>query len=253
MKIEDVKHNHKLTDLLKVGLFACLMFAPIASVAIRSAYVVVNKNAYQSYSEVVETTTTQLNDGDSFNNGMLYTFTWNGLTTGATSNRIYVLNGNTNLVDTYFSGETWTVDYFNPSYEGVRTRLIVYDTNGTQHNAFNWQDTSNQFWAYTKDTSNVLATNSMFNVYSNTYITSKLDNVFEYSVSQLEQSQLFGWTQNTAVFTGVQTMTNNLGINSLAIPILLTYWFLLTVIYVIVDIVLKLFTVLTHMIGKKTT
>ena len=173
-------------------IYGILLLMPFLSILARSAYVVVNKNAYQSYSEVVETTTTQLTDGDSFNDGMLYTFAWNGQMTGATNNKIDVLDGKTNIVDLFFTGETWKVDYFNPSYETTRTRLIVYDTNGSQHNAFMWQDVSNTFYAYTKSTSATLQSNSLFSVYSNTYTTSKLDNVFEYSVSQFIEDNNFG-------------------------------------------------------------
>ena len=253
MKISEIKHNHSLTDLLKILLFSILMLAPFCSVAVRSLYVICNKNAYQSYSEVVETTTTQLNDGESFNTGIMYTFSWNGLLSGATNNKIDVLDGNTNLVETYFPNETWKVDYFNPTYETMRTRLIVFDTNGTQHNAFMWQETSVSFWAYVKDTSATLKSNSTFNVYSNTYITSKLDNVFEYSVSKLADDQLFNWTQQTAIYSGIEAMTTQLGVTGQTIPVILTYWALLTIIYVIIDIILKCFTVLTHMLGSKKT
>lgn len=181
-------------------ILAVLMALPLCSILSRVIYVQSNKNAYQSYSEVVETTTTQLSDGDSFNDGMMYTFAWNGQMTGATNNKIDVLDGKTNIVDLFFAGETWKVDYFNPTYETTRTRLIVYDTNGNQHNAFMWQEVSNTFYAYTKATSSTLKSNSLFNVYSNTYITSKLDNVFEYSVSQFVEDNNFGKVDLTSWF-----------------------------------------------------
>lgn len=252
MKLNDIKHNHSLTDLLKVLLFSLIMLLPFLDVGTRCAYVIANKNAYQSYSEVVETTTTQLSDGDSFNDGMMYTFAWNGQMTGATNNKIDVLDGKTNIVDLFFAGETWKVDYFNPSYETTRTRLIVYDTNGNQHNAFMWQEVSNTFYAYTKATSSTLKSNSSFNVYINTYITSKLDNVFEYSVNKLESSPLYNWTTETAIYSGVSTMTTQLGIQGNIIPIILCYWLFITIIYILIDIVIKLFTILTHALGSKT-
>ena len=84
------------------------------------------------------------------------------------------------------------------------------------------------------------------------YTTDKLDNAFYYGVEKMTQSDLFNWTQNTAIYTGVKTMTDNLEIQTPAIAILITYWFILTVIYVIIDIVLKGFTTITHMImGNK--
>ena len=64
----------------------------------------------------------------------------------------------------------------------------------------------------------------------------------------MTESDLFNWTENTALYTGIKGMTDNLEIGTPAIAILITYWFILTVIYVIIDIVLKGFTTITHMI-----
>ena len=66
----------------------------------------------------------------------------------------------------------------------------------------------------------------------------------------MTKSELFNWTQNTAVYTGIKAMTDNLQIQTNAIAILLTYWFILTIIYIIVDIVLKLFTTMTHLLVR---
>ena len=48
MKLKELKHNHSLTDLLKVLIFSILMITPLLSVATRCLYVICNKNAYQS-------------------------------------------------------------------------------------------------------------------------------------------------------------------------------------------------------------
>ena len=92
---------------------------------------------------------------------------------------------------------------------------------------------------------------SMFS-YKDTKSYNYIDNVFEYSFNKLANDNLFNWTENTAVYTGVKAMTDNLQINITVIPMIITYWFLLTVIYVLIDLVIKAFTVLTHMIIKKT-
>ena len=86
------------------------------------------------------------------------------------------------------------------------------------------------------------------------FLTEKdtLDNAFYYGVEKMTESDLFNWTQNTTLYNGIKTMTDNLEIQTPAIAILLTYWFILTIIYVIIDIVLKGFTTLTHLImGNK--
>ena len=51
MKIKDEKqkHNHKLTDLLKVCIFGLLMIAPLLASVSQMLYVTLNKNAKDSY------------------------------------------------------------------------------------------------------------------------------------------------------------------------------------------------------------
>ena len=82
--------------------------------------------------------------------------------------------------------------------------------------------------------------------------TLTLDNAFEYSVNKLAESPILSWTQQTAIYTGVNTMTTQLGVSTPTIAMLIVYWFLLTIIYIIIDIIIKLFTWLTHMVGSKS-
>ena len=91
-----------------------------------------------------------------------------------------------------------------------------------------------------------------FKNYAIVYTEQKLDNVFEYSLSKLESSELYNWTMQTAIYTGVSTMTTQLGITGNIIPIIVCYWFFMTIIYIIIDIILNLFKILTHMFNKKT-
>lgn len=252
MKIADVKHNHSLTDLLKILLFTILMLAPVGMVASRCLYVIANKNAYQSYSEVETSTTSIKNDGDALNVGLQYTFAYTTGYTNTGDNTYYVQNGKSNIRDLYFENETWTIDRVELYTNNNQTRLIAYDTNNQSHNKFNWQETSPNFYIILGQARNMPTGTRYYNVYQISYTYSKLDNVFEYSISQLEESNLFNWTKNTAIFSGIDAMNSQLSINSPAISIILTYWLILTCIYVIIDIVLKLFTILTHAIGRKT-
>ena len=46
------KHNHKLTDLLKVLIFATIMLAPFIAVMVECLYMIINKNAPTNYTGV---------------------------------------------------------------------------------------------------------------------------------------------------------------------------------------------------------
>ena len=122
------EHNHKLTDLLKVFIFSIIMLAPLIAVATKCAYVICNRNAFESYTS----------------------------------------------------------------------------TAGT------------------------------------------LDNVFYYAVAQLQTESLFNWCTNTGIYTTINAMNTGLGITDATISLLLTYWALLTALYVVFDIIIVLFTKITH-------
>ena len=75
--------------------------------------------------------------------------------------------------------------------------------------------------------------------------------VFYNAVANLGNKPIFSWTTDTAIYTAISGMTTGLemgtGANTLAL--LLTYWALNTAIYIIFDIVIVLFTKLTHLLN----
>lgn len=252
MKLNDLKHNHSLTDLLKVLIFSILMLVPFLSVATRSLYVICNKNAKDSYSQAnLINQQSKITTKIDIPNGTVLTYIKDRQVNGysamfpftATTLDLQSIFGDVNITQlgTYSNGNNnYIVGIPNNVYENrllimnnnIQSFAFTYDANGTAY-----QD-------------NVYTSN--FSLYMTTYKKLNLDNVFEYSIDQLAQSQYYNWTTNTAVFTGVSTMTTQLGITGQTIPILLTYWFMLTIIYVVIDIILKIFTLLTHMLGNKT-
>ena len=227
MKISELKHNHSLTDLLKVILFSIVMLLPFFNVLTRSLYVICNKNAYQSYSETNVQKIEQIDNAQSYAD----TFTYNVKpldTSHSTSGKQYysyisIDNVNSNAVSfSIYSNQT-------------NAHLIMFwDSNDVEVQRFTWGASENNAFEefyFTKTSGN-----DLFN-YANVFLiyetTDKLDNVFEYSVSKLEQSQLYNWTTQTAIYTGVSTMTTQLGITGNIIPIIVCYWFFMTIIYII--------------------
>lgn len=249
MKINDVKHNHSLTDLLKVLLFALLMLAPIGSVATRCLYVVCNKNAYQSYSETSTMTTTLISENAQSivgNNYMINLIEGSGY-----SSNIYV---NSSTIDyDYIAGTELSYDVVGFRFYPNNTHFRLIDSNNLTYN-YELNDEKRNYLngqTFNWKSGNLVETNSPVRFYMVSYTSGKLDNVFEYSVTKVANDQIFSWTQNTPVYTGINAMCTQLGITGQAIPIILSYWLILTCIYVVIDILLKLFTLLTHLIANR--
>lgn len=234
MKLKEIKHNHTLTDILKVFIFALIMLAPIAMIGTKCLYVICNKNAYQSYSQ-----TKTLTNIEQFEYMQYYQYDSNNNLYGfENSYTLYIndinINQNSSYTQLHYDNGTIYYDYDDDSY----TITFGNETENEPNVIFTFK--YNTKIGIVEDYTQYKKIN-----------TNYLDNVFEYSVSQLEQSPLFNWTQNTAIYTGVETMNSQLGINNQAINILLVYWFLMIVIYIIIDIILKVYTILTHMITRR--
>lgn len=260
MKLEQVAHKHTLTGILKVLLFALLMLAPIFSVASRCLYVICNKNAYQSYSgqNVEDTTYTRTDINNLKVNDLVYYNSNGQAQIQRVGTDLYITASNITLNDISYNNADTIQFYAYPSTPNSNTLYIVIkEGNSTliSRDVMSGDYTCTfNFLSYNSNAVNQNYIDGMKNFYVITYnANSKLDNVFTYSVNEMENDQLFNWTQNTAIYTGINTMTTGIGITQEAIPILLTYWFLLTVIYVIVDIIINTFTLLTHFIQKKTS
>lgn len=249
MKIQEIKHNHSLTDLLKVALFSMLMLAPALSVASRCLYVIANKNAYQSYSDSYVETTQVISNTSQFVEGQSIIATYKAKENESTTYGAYIHYDSISIDWTDYGFQENTYNQFRLFNSGL---IQLRDTNNTQYSMNNvWGNTLKTFTFIYNSMEAGSNLNGNVDYTALFYQQSKLDNVFEYSVSKLEDSQMFNWTTNTAIYTGVQAMCSQLGITTPVIAEILVYWFLLTVIYVIIDIILKTFTVITHMLGSK--
>lgn len=255
MKLKELKHDHSLTELLKVLIFSILMLLPFFAVGTTSLYVICNKNAYQSYSNsnLVERTSLIASTGN--------------LVQGKQYDAKLDLTIGYNNSSRYRYSEIsldWT-QYGAPSGHNVDS-FSIYNSNHTEYYVYLYENDTQvyTFWNGTTQLGRDLTFsmipsqditqngNQCLVWTTNVFQQQKLDNVFYYSFNKLQESDLFNWTQNTAIYTGVKAMTDNLEITTPVIAILIVYWFILTIIYVIIDIVLKCFTTLTHMLSQKS-
>ena len=299
-KLPKVKHDHKFTDLLKVGIFSIVMLAPVGAIGVTCAYVVCNKNAYQSYSGTAERQEIQaqpLYPTNEFTNqnemiiNNYYYFSLDYTINGTQQSKTAFINGDTGtnifrIVNIYTKSNfeanpinlknycNGYIDYFDFNTDIQLDANFVNLLNGDSdtdqifdislNNTYKLYTEFNVSFIFQYLSDNDTFTNDFLSYceplpdeYQNYTITttnveeSTLDNVFYYAVDQMQQSPLFNWTTNTAIFTGVEGMTSGMGINTQAIAILLTYWLICTAIYIIIDIVVKGFTWLTHLIGER--
>ena len=257
MKLEKLDHKHALTSWLKVILFALLMLAPMFSIAVRCLYVVSNKNAKDSYSgKDTQYTQTIINNKNELIINNVYHFDSSVSFTNTTqeNSRLIGIADLSNIYSTNTQLHTYLpqASFINFYYSSTNKQLYLYDENESVLYSSNITNNITQFDFRLTTFNESGLTNTSFLSILDFQNNSPLDNAFEYSISKIADSQYYNWTQNTAIYTGVEAMTTGLGITGATIPILITYWFLLTVIYIVIDIVINLFTYITHFLNKKT-
>lgn len=253
--MEKIKHNHSLTDILKVCLFSLLMLAPLLASVSQMLYVTFNKNAKDSYSSYYVTQKIVANP-DTLIENQEYTFQYKEY--DLTGQNIYSYSyGFTEIsidLNDYFTSQGTNINKLGFLYYSDLTYYLVgYDTNNTRYLSRNLSYTDLPHITFTSN--GVVTTNSSnlnyFNIIVSVYTKSTLDNAFYYGVDQMTKSDLFNWTQNTGIYTGVHAMTSGIGIECRFIPMLLTYWLILTIVYIIIDVVIETFKYLTHMLQNK--
>ena len=78
--------------------------------------------------------------------------------------------------------------------------------------------------------------------------TGTQQDVFYNAVNNITTKPLFNWTTSTGIYATINSMCTGLDFRGSAniLSILLTYWSLNTAVYIVFDIVISLFTKLTH-------
>lgn len=306
MKSRDCKkHDHKITKLLKISIFATIMLAPFLAVASKVAYVTFNKNANESYagsysystqlslaniivSQKTEKETLTSTDGQktyykqtnpylsnefkssgldqdwpSSNAGYSYLFFSNYLKIDNTEyNNItyftYTKNAGITRFNVYDTPIT-NIDYVSYTSNGY---INVYDSNNTlidptiTKNVNTNNETHTSSFTSNKEYCYTLVQNPSVN-YINSYIANvyvvdyTLSSVFYSAVDELDKASIFSWTTDTLMYTSITNMTEGLGIVSPPLAVLLTYWSIITAVYIVIDIVIETFVYLTHWFTDK--
>lgn len=249
------KHNHKLTNILKALIFSMVMLAPFFSIATRCLYVICNKNAKDSYS------TTYIKN-----------------LSPITSNNLLVTGSTYQINEVIYADSTWNTPIFEYSYINIDWTEYGAPSNYT-YTGFGMRtgtESANKFiflyengvqvWENHSSNINILnkmlpfqfvlktytgGSNNWFNYFNTSLVTTSkdtLDNAFEYSLSQIEESNYYNWTTNLGIYEPINNMVIGLGGNSI-ISLLLAYWSIYTAIYIVFDIIIVCFTKLTHFVN----
>lgn len=231
-------------------IYGFLLFMPLLAIGVTCAYAIFNKNAYHSYygETINESKNIYLE-----NNSQLI----------SNKNTLYMENN-------YFLGteRSGTITYQNVSLKSgnfanntPENIAIILSSN----RLYLYRGTSITFYDDNNNTSFLMSTiNGVILEFVNIQSTpnsniapafyyiqyndnSFVSEVFYYSIDKVQESPLFNWAEDSAIYTGMTKTCNALNITTPFIPLLLTYWLIISVIYILYDIIL----VILHIFHKK--
>lgn len=88
-----------------------------------------------------------------------------------------------------------------------------------------------------------------FNVINNIEEFNSQD-IFYKAIEKVEQSNLFNWAENSSIYTVIHNTCIQLSITTTFIPLLLAYWLIISVIYILYDIILMVLIILHNKIHQ---
>lgn len=249
------KHNHKPTQVIKVGLFGTLMFAPIFAVLSTCMYVTFNENAKDSYQQTnTADKYIELDSMTQINPGSVYHFESGYEYTSTKGTGPYTITDVQNVVTTYNHPEY--IQNANEMYiyaHENQTQLRIKQNGQTQYINLTVYKTSFDVRIETiPQTTTLQAPEEMLHYLKGIrkYDNTLLSNAFYYAVEQIQEQPIFNWVKNTGTYSTVKLVTNGLGTTTQVLPVLVTYWFFITVIYIIIDIIIETIVLITHMITR---
>lgn len=248
MRNKENKHRKGQESTIGKIIYGFLLFMPLIAIGVTCGYAMFNKNAYQSYSDsnLIESKA-EITNYEELQDDVIYNFDFDDSQQSGYTGRFgfkdisvdlynifpnmvvrdyvaFLFYGNDqNIIWYYLENDTLTSYYYGTAKGNLEKFSITLDIQ------------------YTQSTLTI----HKWNIYTYVFKQSKIDNVFYYAVDKVTESPLFSWAQNSVIYTTTNTTCNALSITTPFIPLLLSYWLIISVIYFLYDIAL-MFVWLIH-------
>lgn len=243
------KHDHKATNIIKTLIFGAFMLMPFAAILSTTAYATFNDNAKDSMQLGSVQSITEITNPNDMIENVDYQFIYKTYETTEYNYIPYIEYNSISI--------NWT-DYGanNKNYIKFRIRTsdnliqIIADDNTVSNLTNVWGNTLKSFFFnYKSKEYNISTFPQNIKATTYTYRQETLINTFYYAAKQVEEQPLFAWTKETGTYQTFKLLTNGFENNDNFIPVVLTYMFMTTCIYLIIDIVIESAIWLTHMIA----
>ena len=254
------KETHKKGKESTIGkiIYGFLMFMPLLAIGFTCLYAVFNNNARDSFNGTIQyKETTQVQQNDVFSGRNYYSLTkLESYSLAKTYNITNLVIRRDNQI--IFNSQDYNYNYFAIKSGGYQYDIVAQETQyvdseptivqllriGTyQQNYF----INTLIMNSPKFEGRALINTLYFDTY---YVNTKLNDVFYYGVDSVEKSTLFNWATNSSLYNVIHNTCTDLSITTTFVPLLLTYWLIISLIYFIYDIILIILNILHRKIHE---
>lgn len=261
MKNRDLKKGKEST-IGKI-IYGFLLFMPL--IAILSSIIIntFNMSAKQETEITYKYETNEVNSGDDLVIGNIYHFNFDDYITEISTNNTFELD--INLVEGLIEFVDFSIDdYITEDYVLQNIRFTFDDTWNYRVYLFSstyiygtFEEQSTLFSNCDVIINNFLNIDFQYfskceNIPIESVETHNLDtqDIFYKAIEKVEQSNLFNWAENSLIYTGIHNTCTQLSITTTFIPLLLAYWLIISVIYILYDIILMVLIILHNKIHQ---
>jgi hypothetical protein len=253
------KHDHKATKKLKACIFAIMLLLPFLMIVPTAFYYGFNEQAQaQTRQEQVTLNTSDINyryDIEELETYTLYQFELGySQDTEIDFQYLEVAYWYSDDLEMTISNNNSYKLIINDSYYVVQTpnKEIGGSGSGITINC-SFNDLTQLNYLYSEDLIEIYTIygcNEIVHIGEYVEYTMSITDSMATAWNNTWTNPVFSWTNNSPFYTAMSNFTNVFGIENMQIANLLTYIATITAIYIVFDIVIELFTYLTHLIPK---
>lgn len=253
MKDKKQKKNKGESVIGKI-IYGFLLFLPLFAIGITCLVNVFNFDAKKEHTINNKYSTNEVNSNEDLIDGNIYHFEYKNIArdTFIGSNKIYYYDifdilGTQTPYQYASSGDipNITINYEAYMYHYTSKEGNLYK--GIQSNYYQCEIVYKESLINSENLYILFSKSNYFVAESN---PTNVNNVFYYAVEQVEESTLFNWSKNSIIYTGINATCNAISITNTFIPMLLTYWLIISVIYFLYDIILMCVLILHNKIHE---
>ena len=256
MKDREKKHKKGSENTIGKIIYGFLLFMPLIAIVTASLISTFNMSGKQESEIVYKYKSNEVTSIYSLRTGNIYKLDVENITDTLSTYQDILIASNVFLDGTEYNANINNTDIslltitYNPNNTLIVVSLLVnnvWNRTLVNSNVNNIKELNFVFLSSNSNTINSidLIHETEFNVIDHIELNNlDAQDVFYNAIDKVQESTLFNWAENSIIYTTTNATCNALSITTPFVPLLLSYWLIISIMYFLYDIALMLIWVL---------